>query len=47
MSKILVSYFSSSGVTRGVASKIAEYIGGDLFQIYLKLNLRLNIQMRI
>ncbi len=33
MSKILVSYFSASGVTRGVASKIAEYIGGDLFQI--------------
>ena len=33
MSKILVSYFSASGVTRGVASKIAEYVGGDLFQI--------------
>ncbi len=33
MSKILVSYFSASGVTRGVASKIASIIGGDLFEI--------------
>ena len=33
MSKILVSYFSASGVTKEVASKIAEYIGGDLFEI--------------
>ena len=33
MSKILVSYFSASGVTKDVASKIAEYIGGDLFEI--------------
>ena len=33
MSKILVSYFSASGVTRDVASKIAEYTGGDLFEV--------------
>ncbi len=33
MSKILVSYFSASGVTRGVAEKVATYIGGDLFEI--------------
>ena len=33
MSKILVSYFSASGVTRGVASKIATTKGADLFEI--------------
>ncbi len=33
MSKILVNFFSASGVTRDVASKIANYIGGDLFEI--------------
>ena len=33
MSKILVSYFSASGVTKEVASKIAKYTGGDLFEI--------------
>ena len=33
MSKILVSFFSASGVTKDVASKIAEYTGGDLFEI--------------
>ena len=33
MSKILVSYFSASGVTKEVANKIAEYTGGDLFEI--------------
>ena len=33
MIKILVSYFSASGVTREVASKIAEYTEGDLFEI--------------
>ncbi len=33
MSKILVSYFSASGVTKGVASKIAKVLGGDLFEI--------------
>ena len=33
MSKILVSFFSASGVTKGVANKIAEYTGGDLFEI--------------
>ena len=33
MSKILVSYFSASGVTKDVASKIAKVVGGDLFEI--------------
>lgn len=33
MSKILVSYFSASGVTRSVAKKIAAVIDGDLFEI--------------
>ena len=33
MSKVVVSYFSASGVTKGVAEKIANAIGGDLFEI--------------
>ena len=33
MSKILISYFSASGVTKGVAEKIAEYLKGDLWEI--------------
>ena len=33
MSKILVSYFSASGVTKKVAEKIANAIDGDLFEI--------------
>ena len=33
MSKILVSYFSASGVTKGVAEKVAKAINGDLFEI--------------
>ena len=33
MSKILVSYFSASGVTKRVAEKIANAINGDLFEI--------------
>ena len=33
MSKILVTYFSESGVTKGVAEKIARATGGDLFEI--------------
>ena len=33
MSKILVSYFSASGVTKGVAEKVATAINGDLFEI--------------
>lgn len=31
--KILVAYFFASGVTRGVARKLAEAAGGDLFEI--------------
>ena len=33
MSKVLVSYFSASGVTKGVAEKIAKAVEGDLFEI--------------
>ncbi len=33
MSKILVSYFSASGTTKGLAEKIATAINGDLFEI--------------
>ena len=33
MSKVLVSYFSASGVTKGVAEKIANAVEGDLFEI--------------
>ena len=32
MSKVLVSYFSASGVTKGVAEKIAKIVEGDLFE---------------
>ena len=31
--KKLVSYFSASGVTKGVAEKINEVVNGDLFEI--------------
>ena len=33
MSKVLVSYFSASGVTKGLAEKVATAINGDLFEI--------------
>ncbi len=33
MNKVLVSFFSASGVTKEVVSKIAKVIGGDLFEI--------------
>ena len=33
MRKILVSYFSASGVTKRVAEKVAKAINGDLFEI--------------
>ena len=33
MRKVLVSYFSASGVTKGVAEKVANAINGDLFEI--------------
>lgn len=33
MSNVLVSYFSASGVTAGVAKRLAEEIGADLFEI--------------
>lgn len=33
MSNVLVSYFSASGVTEGVAKRVANAINGDLFKI--------------
>lgn len=33
MSKVLVSYFSASGITKNVAHKIVNAIQGDLFEI--------------
>ena len=33
MSKILVCYFSASGITKGVAEKLAMVVNGDLFEI--------------
>ena len=33
MSKVLVSFFSASGITKGVAEKIAKAVDGDLFEI--------------
>ena len=31
--KVLVAYFSCSGVTKGVAESLAEVVGADLFEI--------------
>ena len=36
MSKILVSYFSASGVTKRKAEALAQEVGGDLFEIMPK-----------
>ena len=33
MNKSLVAYFSASGVTKGVAVKLAKVINGDLYEI--------------
>lgn len=33
MGKVLVAYFSASGVTAGVAEKLAKEIGAELFEI--------------
>ncbi len=33
MNKILISYFSASGVTKNVAEKISSIVNGDLFEI--------------
>ena len=33
MSKVLVSFYSASGVTRRKASELAKEVGGDLFEI--------------
>ena len=33
MKKVLISYFSASGVTKKVAEKVASAINGDLFEI--------------
>ena len=37
MSKILVAYFSTGGVTAGVAEKLANVTGADLFEIKPKV----------
>ena len=34
--KTLVAYFSASGTTEGVAKKVAEEAGADLFEIIYK-----------
>ena len=36
MGKILVAYFSASGVTAEVAKKLASAVGGDVFEIVPK-----------
>ena len=36
MSKILVSYFSASGVTKRKAGELAKEVGGDLYEIIPK-----------
>ena len=36
MSKVLVTYFSASGVTRNVAQNIANSVEGELFEIKAK-----------
>lgn len=33
MSNVLVAYFSASGVTKGVAEKLAKVVNGDLYEI--------------
>ena len=33
MSKVLVTYFSASGVTAKTANKLAKEVDGDLFEI--------------
>lgn len=37
MNKILVTYFSASGVTAGVAQELAEKLNADLFEIKPKI----------
>ncbi len=36
MSKVLVAYFSASGITKGVAEKLANVVEGDLYEIIPK-----------
>ncbi len=33
MNNTLIAYFSASGITKGVAEKIADYLSADLFEI--------------
>ncbi len=33
MSKVLVAYFSASGITKGVAEQLANVVKGDLYEI--------------
>ena len=37
MSKILIAYFSASGVTRKIATDLSEVIKADLFEITPKV----------
>lgn len=37
MSNILIAYFSTKGITKGVAEKIADITGGDLFELVPKI----------
>ena len=37
MSRILVSYFSASGITKKVAERVASAVNGDLFEIEPKI----------
>lgn len=39
MSKTLVAYFSASGVTKGLAQKVASATGGDLYELFCKRGL--------
>ena len=34
MSKVLVTYFSASGVTAKTANKLAKEVDGDVFEIF-------------
>ena len=41
-SGILIAYFSHTGNTEAIASMIAEYTGGDLFQVETTTVIQMN-----
>ena len=43
MSKVLVAYFSASGVTAKLAERLAETIGADLHEIRRRFHIRMLI----